>query len=100
MRVFFVKGWGGEDHKGHLKSCIDAIEPHMKNADDVIGRIKHAEADLVPRATMTLAHHNTTCYQKIRNYKGAVDGIDLAINTIPGKLSRAERAATVREYSP
>ena len=73
------------------------MEP-MRLLDATFKLIKEIDSDWIPRRLMTLQHSVASNFSKVKTVFFTVDGIDKAINGMPVKAGRAERAATYREY--
>ena len=85
-------------HNLASQSC-EHTTPMKEELDDALVCWKQLEPSFADKTSVHLVHECNKAYTKLRNFACACEAIDLIQNILPTKQSKAERAATVRDYS-
>ena len=88
----------GKDFQTFTKPVVDNMADFMASLDGLVSAMRACDTDFLDKVMVTANHNNSISFSKIKSFHFSIEGVDLVINKLKLKDTRAERAATVRQY--
>ncbi len=82
-----------------VADCTDLIEPCLDYFNKHIMKWLETDPNYVPQTSMKLALVNAGYLAKLKTFWVNSLGVNMALNILPTRSTRAQRGATVREFS-